>query len=113
MEEGHVRESEAGQRGSSGIVWGARRKATAEATWSAEVRDCADIDIDSPAAGHFSEMEGDRSGVADPNGRGFGQGNSKECGLTRSRVITCDRSGSRPCESSGANAFIARTDDEA
>lgn len=68
MEEGHVRESEAGQRGSSGIVWGARRKATAEATWSAEVWGRADVDLDPPAAGHFGAMEGNGSGVANPNG---------------------------------------------
>lgn len=68
MEEGHVREGEAGQRGSSGVVWGACRKATVEATWSAEVRGRAEIDLDPPSAGHFGEMEGNGSGVANPNG---------------------------------------------
>jgi hypothetical protein len=68
VEEGHIRESEAGQSGSSGIVWRARREAIDEATWSAEVRDRADFDLDPPAAGHISEMEGYGSGVANPNG---------------------------------------------
>jgi hypothetical protein len=68
VDEGHIRESEAGQRGASGIVWCTRRKATAEATWSTEVWDRADFDLDSPAAGHIGEMEGHGSGVANPNG---------------------------------------------
>jgi hypothetical protein len=70
VDERDVRKSETGQRSSSGGVRGAGRKAVAEASRPAEVQVGADVDFYTPAAGYFGALEGNRSWMADSDGRG-------------------------------------------
>ena len=82
MDESHVREGEAGCRRTARNLWSDRRETHAQTPRSTEDRDGSDINFDSAATGNAGTMESHRAWMAYTNGRGAGQGDSKECGLT-------------------------------